>query len=224
MSAELHDPAPLQAKGVRIWDGNSTRDFLDGRGLQHYVEGDLGPVYGFQWRHFGAAYAGCDADYTGQGIDQLRGIIHALRTTPHDRRMVMTAWNPVDLAKMALPPCHMFCQFYVADGKLSCLMYQRSADVGLGVPFNMASYGLLTHLVAHVTGLEAHELVHVMGDAHVYLSHVEALQEQLERPVLAPFPTVVLDKDVADIDAFTSASIDLRGYAPQGAVKMPMAV
>eukprot|EP00953_Heterococcus_sp_UTEX-ZZ885_P024001 13159-Heterococcus_DN1.PRE.1 len=130
----------LQEKGIHIWDGNGSREFLDKLGLTHREEGDLGPVYGYQWRHFGAKYVDMHTDYTGQGVDQLAECINKLKTSPEDRRIIVSAWNPSDLDKMALPPCHMFCQFYVANGELSCQMYQRSADMGLGVPFNIASY------------------------------------------------------------------------------------
>merc|ERR1719361_2901407 len=165
----------LSEKGVKIWDGNSSREFLDGRGLGHREEGDLGPVYGFQWRHFGAEYGDMHADYTGKGVDQLANVIDLIKNNPNSRRIVMTAWNPKDQPLMALPPCHMFCQFYVANGELSCQMYQRSADMGLGVPFNIASYSLLTRMVAQVCGLKAGDFVHVIGDCHVYMNHVEPL-------------------------------------------------
>jgi len=158
----------LSDKNIHIWDGNGSREFLDSRGLHHREVGDLGPVYGFQWRHFGAEYVDMHTDYTGQGVDQLIDCINKLKKTPEDRRIIMSAWNPSDLDKMALPPCHMFCQFYVANGELSCLMYQRSADMGLGVPFNIASYSLLTAMMAQVCGLKCGDFVHSIGDAHVY--------------------------------------------------------
>lgn len=129
-----------------------SREYLDSIGLQHREEGDLGPVYGFQWRHFGAEYTDCHADYSNAGVDQLAEVIHKIKTNPTDRRILLTAWNPAALKEMALPPCHMFAQFYVANGELSCQMYQRSCDMGLGVPFNIASYALLTCLLAHVCG------------------------------------------------------------------------
>ncbi|XP_008468587.2 thymidylate synthase [Diaphorina citri] len=144
----------LSDKGVKIWDPNSTREYLDSIGLVDRKEGDLGPVYGFQWRHYGAEYKDMFTDYTDQGIDQLQNIINTIKTNPNDRRIIMCAWNPIDMPKMALPPCHCLAQFYVADGKLSCQLYQRSADMGLGVPFNIASYSLLTYMIAHVTGLQ----------------------------------------------------------------------
>lgn len=168
----------LQEKNVHIWDGNSTREFLDKNGLVDREEGDLGPIYGFQWRHFGADYKTCHDDYTGQGVDQLNEVIERIRNNPTDRRIIMSAWNVVDLPKMALPPCHCFVQFYVADGELSCQLYQRSADMGLGVPFNIASYSLLTYMIAQVTGLKPGDFIHTIGDAHVYLNHIEPLQEQ----------------------------------------------
>lgn len=144
----------LKEKNVNIWDANSTREYLDSIGLSDRVEGDLGPVYGFQWRHYGAEYKDMYTDYTGKGIDQLKNIIETLKTNPNDRRIIMCSWNPIDLPKMALPPCHCLVQFYVANGELSCMLYQRSADMGLGVPFNIASYALLTNMIAHITGLK----------------------------------------------------------------------
>ncbi|KAG2437962.1 hypothetical protein HXX76_005577 [Chlamydomonas incerta] len=213
----------LRDKNIHIWDGNSSREFLDARGLGHREVGDLGPVYGFQWRHFGAEYKDMHTDYTGKGTDQLRYIIDTLKKDPNDRRMVMSAWNPAALAEMALPPCHMFCQFYVADGELSCLMYQRSCDVGLGVPFNIASYALLTRLVAQVTGLRAGELVHVMGDTHVYANHVEPLKEQLKNTP-RHFPTLRINPDKKDIDSFVFEDFELVDYNPHKTIKMQMAV
>lgn len=173
------DAKELQAKKVHIWDSNGTREFLDKNGLFDREEGDLGPVYGFQWRHFGAEYKTCHDDYTGQGIDQLNEIINRIKTNPNDRRIIMSAWNVNDIPKMALPPCHCLVQFYVANGELSCQLYQRSADMGLGVPFNIASYALLTYLIAHVTGLKPGDFIHTLGDAHVYSTHVEALKQQV---------------------------------------------
>lgn len=144
----------LNNKKIHIWDANCTREFLDSCGLYKYSEGDLGPIYGFQWRHFGAEYKGIDADYTNQGVDQLKKIIHTIKTNPNDRRIIICSWNAADIPKMALPPCHCMAQFYVANNELSCLLYQRAGDMGLGVPFNIASYALLTCMIAHVTGLK----------------------------------------------------------------------
>lgn len=177
----------LAEKDIHIWDGNGSKEYLESIGLGHREEGDLGPVYGFQWRHFGAEYTDMHADYTGKGVDQLAELIHTIKTNPNDRRLVLTAWNPAALKDVALPPCHMFCQFYVADEELSCQMYQRSCDLGLGVPFNIASYSLLTCMVAQVCGLKPGDFVHVLGDAHVYSNHIEPLEEQLKN-VPRPFP------------------------------------
>lgn len=148
----------LSSKNVHIWDANASREFLDSVGLRDNEEGDLGPVYGFQWRHFGAEYKGTHADYKNEGIDQLANVIETIRNKPHDRRIIMCAWNPIDIPKMALPPCHCLVQFFVSGDELSCLLYQRSADMGLGVPFNIASYSLLTYMIAHVTGLKVNYL------------------------------------------------------------------
>lgn len=144
----------LAEKNVKIWEANSTRTFLDSVGLTGNEEGDLGPIYGFQWRHFGAEYKGMHAEYKNAGIDQLKQVIETIKKRPDDRRIIMCAWNPIDIPKMALPPCHCLVQFFVANNELSCQLYQRSADMGLGVPFNIASYALLTIMIAHVTGLK----------------------------------------------------------------------
>ncbi|KAF8678374.1 Thymidylate synthase [Rhizoctonia solani] len=223
----------LAEKDVHIWDGNGSRAFLDSRGLSHRKEGDLGPVYGFQWRHFGAQYIDAWADYKGKGVDQLAEVIRKIKDDPTDRRIIMSAWNPADLSLMALPPCHMFCQFYVhladpaspnAKNGLSCIMYQRSADLGLGIPFNIASYALLTHMIARVTNTEPRELIMQLGDAHVYRDHVDALKIQLEREP-RPFPTLRwADRDVPTIDDFVSEDFIVEGYKPHGKIEMKMSV
>ena len=213
----------LQEQNVTIWDGNSSRAYLDSIGLHAREEGDLGPVYGFQWRHFGAQYGTMYDDYGGKGVDQLADVVHQIKNSPNSRRILMTAWNPSVLKEMALPPCHLLSQFYVANGELSCQMYQRSADMGLGVPFNIASYALLTHMLAKVCGLRAGEFVHVLGDAHVYLNHEEALREQLAREP-RPFPRIVFKRDVQSIDDFKFEDFDLVDYNPHKAIKMDMAV
>jgi dihydrofolate reductase/thymidylate synthase len=213
----------LAAKNIHIWDGNGSREFLDSRGLNHREVGDLGPVYGFQWRHFGAPYIDMHTDYTGQGFDQLADCIAKIKHNPDDRRIILSAWNPCDLDVMALPPCHMFCQFYVANGELSCQMYQRSADMGLGVPFNIASYSLLTHLMAHVCGLKPGEFIHTIGDAHIYLNHVDALKAQLERNPRA-FPKIKINPNKTDIDSFVYEDLELVDYFPHKPIKMDMAV
>ncbi|KAL2886600.1 Thymidylate synthase [Ceratocystis lukuohia] len=226
---------PLSEAGVKIWDGNGSREFLDNAGLGHREVGDLGPVYGFQWRHFGAEYVDAKTDYTGQGVDQLAEVIHKLKTNPYDRRIIMTAWNPADLKKMALPPCHMFAQFYVSypgakedeekpKGHLHCQLYQRSCDMGLGVPFNIASYSLLTHMIARTTDLVPGSLTHVMGDAHVYLDHISALEVQLERQP-REFPTLKISKESGcSIDGWKVEDFVIEGYNPHKAISMKMSV
>lgn len=215
----------LQAKNVKIWDKNSTVEFLKKSGHENPIEGDLGPIYGFQWRHFGAAYRTCNDDYTGEGIDQLQQVIDTIRNNPSDRRIIMSAWNPVDIPKMALPPCHCLAQFYVSQsrGELSCQLYQRSADMGLGVPFNIASYALLTYMIAHVTGYKPGDFVHTLGDAHVYSNHVEPLKEQLSREP-RPFPKLQFKRQVKNIEDFTIEDIEVVGYNPHPTIQMEMAV
>lgn len=240
------DGKKLSEKGVKIWEGNGSREYLDSLGLTDRREGDLGPVYGFQWRHFGAKYVNCDTDYSGQGIDQLQEIIKRLKTNPYDRRIIMSAWNPSDFTKMALPPCHVFCQFYVnfpttespdsnsgkqakvsGKPKLSCLMYQRSCDMGLGVPFNIASYALLTKMIAHVVDMDCGEFIHTMGDSHVYLDHIDALKEQMNR-VPKAFPQIVIkserQSEITSIDDFKFEDFEIKNYDPYGPIKMKMSV
>ncbi|XP_058807094.1 thymidylate synthase-like [Phymastichus coffea] len=213
----------LADKNVHIWDANSSRQFLDSCGFKDRDEGDLGPVYGFQWRHFGAKYIDMHTNYTGQGVDQLKDVIDKIKNKPDDRRMIMCAWNPVDIPIMALPPCHALVQFYVANGELSCQLYQRSADMGLGVPFNIASYSLMTYMIAHIANLKPGDFVHSMGDCHVYLNHIPALKEQITRTP-KPFPNLKITRDVKDIDDFKSSDFELEGYKPHPKIEMPMAV
>lgn len=213
----------MSEKGVYIWNQNGSKEYLKSIGLEHREEGDLGPVYGFQWRHFGATYKDMHTDYTGKGVDQLAEVIKTIKTNPSSRRIVMSAWNPSDLKEMALPPCHMFCQFYVAKGKLDCVMYQRSCDMGLGVPFNIASYALLTLLVAHVCNLKPGNFTHMMGDVHVYKNHIDALKEQMTRDP-KPLPKVIFDQNIKDIDAFRLDHIKLLDYECHKMIKMDMAV
>ncbi|KAK5973906.1 Bifunctional dihydrofolate reductase-thymidylate synthase [Trichostrongylus colubriformis] len=212
-----------QTRKIEIWDANGSREFLDALGFTDREEGDLGPVYGFQWRHFGAKYRGPDANYDGEGVDQLAEVISLIKNNPDSRRIILSAWNPSDLKIMALPPCHTLCQFYVHEGELSCQLYQRSGDMGLGVPFNIASYALFTHMIAHVCGLKAGDLVHTLGDAHIYTNHIDALKIQLERTPTA-FPTIEFGEGINSIDDFTEEKIILKNYSPQKAIKMEMAV
>ncbi|MBC1913952.1 thymidylate synthase [Listeria booriae] len=177
--------------------------------------GELGNIYGKQWREWRTS--------TGETIDQLADLIEMIKTNPNSRRLIVSAWNPEDVPTMALPPCHTLFQFYVADGKLSCQLYQRSADIFLGVPFNIASYALLTHLIARETGLDVGEFVHTMGDAHLYNNHIEQVKEQLSRTPRA-LPKLVLSDKPASIFGFDVADITLEGYDPHPAIKAPISV
>lgn len=215
------DAKILHDKGIFIWDGNTSRQFLDKCGLTDYNEYDCGPVYGHQWRHFGADYKDCKTDYTGQGVDQLAYVISEIKSNPTSRRLVMSSWDPSRLNQMCLPPCHMFSQFYVSNNKLSCQMYQRSADLGLGIPFNMGSYALLTHIIAKECDLGVGEFIHTIGDAHIYKSHIPALESQLEREVRVA-PKVYFDKK--DIESYKFEDFKLLGYNPHPSIKMDMAV
>lgn len=213
----------LADQNVHIWDGNGSRGYLDSVGLKEREEGDIGPVYGHQWRHFGAVYKDMHHDYTGEGVDQLARCIHLIKNEPESRRIIMSAWNPPDLKLMALPPCHMFVQFYVNDGKLDCFMHQRSCDMGLGVPFNIASYSILTHMIAQVCDLKPGKFIHSLGDYHVYKDHVKPLLTQLDR-VPRPFPTLSINKSVKNIDDFKIEDFRLNNYAPHPTIKMKMSV
>ncbi|MBO0450476.1 thymidylate synthase [Enterococcus sp. MJM12] len=177
--------------------------------------GDLGHIYGYQWRHW--------EKQDGTFIDQIKDVIEMIKKNPDSRRLIVTAWNPEDVPSMALPPCHTMFQFYVYDGKLSCQLYQRSADVFLGVPFNIASYALLTHLIAHETGLGVGEFVHTLGDAHLYQNHIEQMKEQLSREVRSA-PTLVLNQEKASVFDFEMEDIKVENYNPHPTIKAPIAV
>ncbi|MDQ0348460.1 thymidylate synthase [Ancylobacter vacuolatus] len=195
--------AYLKENGVSIWD-----EWAD-------ANGDLGPVYGHQWRSW--------PDGQGGVIDQIAQLVAEIRRNPDSRRLIVSAWNPADVPVMALPPCHCLFQFYVQNGRLSCQLYQRSADIFLGVPFNIASYALLTHMVAQVTGLEAGDFVHTFGDAHIYLNHLDQVHEQLSRAPRA-LPRLQLNPDVHDLFAFRFEDIAIEGYDPHPAIKAKVAV
>jgi dihydrofolate reductase/thymidylate synthase len=224
------DGQVLADRGVGIWKKNGTREALDEIGLPDRPEHDLGPIYGHQWRHFGAAYVDCHADYTGQGVDQLAELVNNLRTDPNSRRHLLVAFNPAQRREMALPPCHAMCQFYVSGPpdkqELSCQMYQRSADIGLGLPFNIASYALLTRLLASVCGMTAKELIVIIGDAHIYVNHVDALRLQVERRP-RPFPTLSLvnpPTTLAELEQLEWSNVQLTDYHPYEKIVMDMSV
>ncbi len=193
----------LNDHGVTIWDEWADRN------------GDLGPVYGLQWRSWPAA--------DGRSIDQIANVIEMIRRNPDSRRLIVSAWNPADVDRMALPPCHCLFQFYVARGRLSCQLYQRSADVFLGVPFNIASYALLTMMVAQVTGLAAGDFIHTLGDAHLYTNHLDQARLQLTRPTRA-LPTIIINPAVKDIFAFRFEDFKLENYNPHPHIKAEVAV
>ena len=216
----------LTEQKCNIWKGNASREFLDSRGLVNNEEDDLGPVYGHQWRYFNATYTNCNADYSNKGVDQLQYIINQLKDpkTRNSRRLVMSAWNPCQLNEMALPPCHVLVQFNVTQGnKLSCSMYQRSGDVGLGVPFNIASYSFLTHLIAKHCDLEAHEFLYHLGNAHIYDDHVDALKEQLTR-IPHNFPKIKINVKKDNINDYNLEDFEIEDYKYHGVIKMKMRV
>jgi len=195
--------AYLKENGVRIWD-----EWAD-------ENGNLGPVYGYQWRNWPKP--------DGTHIDQISQVVNAIKKNPDSRRLIVSAWNVADVDQMKLPPCHAFFQFYVADGRLSCQLYQRSADIFLGVPFNIASYALLTMMVAQVCGLKLGDFVHTLGDAHIYLNHLDQVNEQLSRDIRA-LPTMTINPAVSDIFAFKFEDFELQNYDPHPAIKAPVAV
>ncbi len=231
----------LKEQGVHIWDANGSREFLDSRGLQKYQEDELGPIYGWQWRHFNKQYipnkqrelqelkslsGWRDDDWIMEdnGLDQLQQIIDTLKDPKQrtSRRLVMSAWNPAQLDQMALPPCHILCQFNVHDGnKLSCAMYQRSGDFPLGIPFNVASYSFLTHLIAKHCGLEAYEFVHFVGNCHIYEDHIEPMKEQIIREPFE-FPTVSIKQIRENIDDYQVDDFEIHNYKNHESIKMKM--
>ena len=214
----------LKEVNVHIWDDNGSKEFLEKQNLT-YREDDLGPVYGHQWRHFNAPYTDCNADYTNQGIDQLQELIKNLKSEEgrKSRRLIISAWNPCQIKEMALPPCHVLMQFYVSENKyLSCSLYQRSGDVGLGVPFNIASYSFLTHMLAKHCDLEAKDFVYFLGNAHIYEEHIEPLKEQIQREPL-PFPKITFKEVKENIEDYSLTDIEFsQEYKFHKQIKMEM--
>jgi len=218
LSGETH-VAPLQAQGVRIWNEWATAEACAKFGRK---EGDLGPIYGHQWRNFGASQK-ADGSYADDGVDQIRRVLDGIVNNPTSRRLLVTGWNPKEADEVALPPCHTLFQFHVSNGALSCQLYQRSGDIFLGVPFNIASYALLTMMIAHVTGLRAGDFVHTLGDAHLYKNHIAQAREQLERTP-RPLPRMVLDPSVRDLFGFRYEDFRLEGYDPHPHIKAEVSV
>jgi thymidylate synthase len=236
------DTKKLEAKGVNIWKGNTSREFLDKRNLHSYKEGQMGPMYGAQWRKFGEREIFIDTpnsynteyDYEEtnslyhkiEGVDQLSNALHLIKTDPDSRRILVSAYNPQASDFCVLEPCHMFFQFYVDGDNLSCQWYQRSVDAGLGLPFNIASYAILTHLMAKAAGLKAKELIFAGGDTHVYLNHVEPLKEQLKREPYE-FPTLNIKKEISsieDMERLDLLDFQITNYNHHPSIKMDMAV
>lgn len=214
------DNSWLRERGVTIWDEWSTPEHCARFGRE---PGDLGPIYGHQWRNFGAT-KNADGSYNADGFDQISALISEIRRHPTSRRLIVSGWNPAEATQVALPPCHTLFQFYVSgNGRLSCQLYQRSADLFLGVPFNIASYALLTHMIAQVCGLGVGEFIHTFGDAHIYKNHLEQVRTQLAREP-RPLPQLRLNPDVCDIFAFRAEDITIENYNPYPAIKAPVAV
>ena len=209
----------LQDHNVRIWNEWSTAEQTARFGRP---EGELGPIYGHQWRNYGASKAE-DGSYNQDGIDQISEVIEQIKTNPNSRRLIVSGWNPAEATQVALPPCHTLFQFFVADGKLSCQLYQRSADLFLGVPFNIASYALLTHMVAQVCDLEVGEFIWTGGDCHLYQNHIEQVNEQLSREAYE-LPSLWLNPEIKDIFDFTFDDIRVDNYKSHPAIKAPVAV
>ena len=209
----------LQDHNVRIWNEWSTAEQTARFGRP---EGELGPIYGHQWRNYGASKAE-DGSYNQDGIDQISEVIEQIKTNPNSRRLIVSGWNPAEATQVALPPCHTLFQFFVADGKLSCQLYQRSADLFLGVPFNIASYALLTHMIAQVCDLEVGEFIWTGGDCHLYQNHIEQVNEQLSREAYE-LPSLWLNPEIKDIFDFTFDDIRVENYKSHPAIKAPVAV
>jgi thymidylate synthase len=214
----------LKDKNVHIWDENGSRQFLDGRGLNKFMEDDLGPIYGFQWRHYNAKYTDCTSDYSNKGIDQLKEVIECLKDPEkrNSRRMIITAWNPCQLDIMALPPCHIFMQFNVTNNnKLSCAMYQRSNDEACGTCFNIASYCFLTHLLAKHCDLEPYEFLYYKGNCHIYEEHIDNIKIQLQREPYE-FPTLEITNKHLNIEDYVESDFIVSNYKHHEAIKYIM--
>lgn len=225
----------LKDKGVHIWDANGSRQFLDSIGLNHFEEDDLGEIYGAQWRHFGANYINCHTDYTNQGIDQLQWVIDEIKRNPYSRRLIVSSWNPLALKNMCLPPCHTMFQFNVEPDLsgdltpkfLSCSLYQRSCDLPLGCPFNIASYATLTHIIADLTGLIAKEFIYFTADTHIYCDQLPLISEQISRKPY-PFPNLEFDFEnnsrPTKIDDWEAKYLKVTNYKHHPTIRYPFSV
>jgi thymidylate synthase len=222
------DTKILEAQGINIWKGNTSKEYLESHNLQ-WREGDIGPGYSFQWRHAGTEYQGCDVDYSGKGIDQLQNVIDGIKTDPFGRRHIVSSWDVSKIHLMALPPCHCFFQFYVGSNPngdpayLDCVLYQRSADMFLGVPFNIASYALLIMMIGHLTQLIPRKFIHNLGDTHIYLNHINQATEQMKR-IPYPFPTIRFSRTIHNINDFRTEDIILENYVSHGKLSGEMAI
>lgn len=213
----------LIKENVHIWDQNASRSFLDSQNLQHLVEGDLGPIYGHQWRHYNADYFNYNTNYSGKGVDQLQNVINMLKyeNSRNSRRIILNAWNPIQINEMALPPCHVLSQYIVKDDELTTILYQRSGDVGLGIPFNIASYSFLTHILAKHCNLHAKEFIHIIGDAHIYEEHVDSLKEQILREP-NKFPKIEILNSYENIEDYSLKDIKIKDYVYHKKINMKM--
>jgi len=213
----------LKEQSVKIWNQNASREFLDSQGLHHLVEDDLGPVYGHQWRHYNAKYYNSNINYEGMGVDQLQNVINRLKDkeTRNSRRIILNAWNPNQIDEMALPPCHVMSQYLVKDDELSVLLYQRSGDVGLGIPFNIASYSFLAHILGKHCNLKPKEFIHIIGDAHIYEEHVEVLQEQMVKTPY-DYPKIKIKSKHDNIEDYNMKDVEIIDYKYHDKIEMVM--
>jgi thymidylate synthase len=218
------DNTKLLEQNVNIWKDNASREFMNLCGFKDREENDLGPIYGHQWRHFNAEYKDHKTDYTNQGIDQIKYVLNLLKNDPMSRRIIISAWNPCQISQMNLPPCHILAQFYVSNAKeLSCILYQRSADVGLGLPFNIASYAVLTYILAKLSNLTPKKLIVTIGDAHIYENHIDALKEQCKRkPFNFPVLNINPNKEYSNVDDFLIEDFTIENYQSHDIIKMNM--
>ena len=215
------DNKELQKNNIHIWDGNSSKEYLKTRGLNNYNNGELGPIYGFQWRHFGAEYTSCQDDYSGKGFDQLKYIIDEIKNNPGSRRIILNSWNPPDLESMALPPCHVMVQFYIDDIHIDARLTQRSGDMFLGIPFNIASYSMLLHIIGNITGYEPRYFIHDIGDAHIYKDHITSIEKQFKRKTYNP-PKFVINGKIDSIDSITEDLFNMINYTSYPSITAKM--